>query len=55
MYKLTAVSYTVRGVTQNCFMMLPVDADGKVRVPLSLESKIVRSMGCEAGMTYRRG
>lgn len=55
MFKLTAVSYRFRGVTLNCFMMLPVDADGKVRVPLSVESKIVRSMGCQAGMTYARG
>lgn len=55
MFKLTAVTYTVRGVKQNCFMMLPVNADGKVRVPLTVENKIVRSMGCEAGMTYARG
>ena len=55
MTKLTAVSYCVRGVTQTVFMMLPVDADGKVRVPLKLENEIVRSMGCQPGQTYRRG
>ena len=55
MFKLTAVSYGVRGINRTFFMMLPVDADGKVRVPLTLENEIVRSMGCQAGQTYRRG
>lgn len=55
MFKLTAVSYSVRGVKRTFFMMLPVDKDGKVRVPFGTESSIVRSMGCEPGMTYSRG
>lgn len=55
MTKLTAVSYAFRGVSRTFFLQLPVDADGKVRMPLKLENELVSSMGCEAGQTYRRG
>ena len=55
MSKLTAVSYTVQGVRRTYFMLLPVDTDGKVRVPLALEEELVRQQGGFRGLTYVRG
>ncbi len=53
--KLTAISVLFQGRSETVFVSLPVDPDGKVRVPASVVSDMTARMGARRGDTISVG